>query len=86
MDKPLRYERNIAGSNPAETTSRYGENGKHATLKMWCRKVCWFKSSYRHHLGMGELVDPRDLKSLARNGVQVRVLLPRPHGVFSSSG
>lgn len=73
------YETSIIGSSPIPKTSRYGESGKHATLKMWCRKACWFKSSYRHQLGMGELVDPRDLKSLARNGVQVRVLLPRPY-------
>ena len=78
MDRPVVYETTSDGSNPSGSTSRYGESGKHATLKMWCRKACWFKSSYRHQLGMGELVDPRDLKSLVRNDVQVRVLLPRP--------
>lgn len=78
MDITEVYETSITGSSPVLKTSRYGESGKHATLKMWCRKACWFKSSYRHQLGMGELVDPRDLKSLVRNDVQVRVLLPRP--------
>ncbi len=65
------------GSLERQTTWPSGGIGRHARLKIVCRKACGFEShlGYLYHANMGELVDPPVLEIGAEICVSVRVRL-----------
>lgn len=67
----LEKEKNPPSVRGHRNFSPGGGIGRHARLRIWCRKVCGFESHPGHHFGF------EDLSSFIQNRLRLEILKPK---------